>query len=78
MASSEPAEPAGVDHAAALAEAKALVQAARTRAVLAANTELIVLYWELGQLIAARQASDGWGSRSSSGSRPTYGQRSPR
>lgn len=62
MASSEPAQPAGVDYAAALAEAKALVQSARTRAVLAANSELIVLYWELGQLIAARQASDGWGS----------------
>jgi DUF1016 N-terminal domain len=63
MASSEPAPPAGVDYAAALAEAKALVQSARTRAVLAANTELIVLYWELGQLIGERQASSGWGSK---------------
>jgi predicted nuclease of restriction endonuclease-like (RecB) superfamily len=63
MASSEPAQPGGVDYAAALAEAKALVQAARTRAVLAANAELIGLYWRLGHLILDRQVADGWGAK---------------
>ena len=38
-------------YAAALAAAKAAIQAARTRAVLAANSELIALYWELGRLM---------------------------
>lgn len=63
MASSEPARPAGVDYAAALAEAKALVQSARTRAALAANNELIGLYWRIGHLILNRQVADGWGTK---------------
>jgi predicted nuclease of restriction endonuclease-like (RecB) superfamily len=46
-----------------LAAAKAAIQAARTRAVLAANHELIGLYWELGGLILARQRGDGWGTK---------------
>ena len=46
-----------------LAAAKAAIQAARSRAVLAANSELIGLYWELGQLILERQAADGWGTK---------------
>src|SRR4051812_25760427 len=48
---------------ATLAAAKAAIQAARTRAVLAANSELIGLYWELGRLILERQETDRWGSK---------------
>jgi predicted nuclease of restriction endonuclease-like (RecB) superfamily len=46
-----------------LAHAKRTIQAARTRAVLAVNSELIGLYWDLGQLILDRQRSEGWGAK---------------
>jgi predicted nuclease of restriction endonuclease-like (RecB) superfamily len=50
-------------YAEALAEAKSAIQAARTRAVLAVNNEVIGLYWKLGRLILDRQAQLGWGSQ---------------
>ena len=50
-------------YAATLAAAKVAIQAARSRAVLAANSELIGLYWDLGRLILDRQAADGWGTK---------------
>lgn len=53
----------GDGYAAALATAKATIQAARTRAVLAVNSELIGLYWDLGRLILDRQEAEGWGSK---------------
>lgn len=36
------------------------VQAARVRAGLAANRELILLYWDIGRLVAERQSAEGW------------------
>jgi len=45
-----------------LAEIKARIAAARTRAVLAVNSELIRLYWEIGHEILERQGREGWGS----------------
>ena len=50
-------------YGAALQAAKAAIQAARTRAVLAVNSELIGLYWDLGRLIADRQSAEGWGTK---------------
>ena len=50
------------DYPAVLAEIKARIAAARTRAVLAVNSELIRLYWEIGHEILERQAREGWGS----------------
>ncbi|HKL22226.1 MAG TPA: PDDEXK nuclease domain-containing protein [Tichowtungia sp.] len=41
---------------------KARVHSARIRAGLAANRELILLYWDIGRMVAARQAEEGWGS----------------
>jgi predicted nuclease of restriction endonuclease-like (RecB) superfamily len=41
---------------------KARVQTARIRAGLAANRELLLLYWDIGQMVAERQAEEGWGS----------------
>jgi predicted nuclease of restriction endonuclease-like (RecB) superfamily len=38
-----------------------LIDAARGRAVAAVNTLLIDLYWQVGERISARMASDGWG-----------------
>ena len=52
-----------VGYPAALAAAKAAIQAARTRAVLAVNSELISLYWDLGRLILDRQAAEGYGTK---------------
>lgn len=46
-----------------LAELKQRIHAAQQRATLAANRELVLLYWQIGQDILARQASQGWGSR---------------
>lgn len=45
-----------------LAEIKQRIQSAQTRAMLGANAELIRLYWEIGQMLDARQKSEGWGS----------------
>jgi predicted nuclease of restriction endonuclease-like (RecB) superfamily len=46
-----------------LAEIKARIGAARTRAVLAVNSELIRLYWEIGHEILEREQREGWGAK---------------
>jgi len=43
------------------ADVKIRVHAARLRASLAANRELIRLYWDIGRMVAERQAVEGWG-----------------
>lgn len=44
-----------------LDEVVRLIDAARTRAVAAANTTLIDLYWSIGEYISRKLVSDGWG-----------------
>jgi predicted nuclease of restriction endonuclease-like (RecB) superfamily len=51
------------DYADWLADIKARVASARQRAALAANAELIRLYWQIGRDILERQARQGWGSK---------------
>jgi len=51
--------PAG--YVALLEELKAQIGAARVRAALAINRELIVLYWRIGRAIVERQEREGWG-----------------
>lgn len=46
-----------------LAALKARIHAARQRAALAANRELVSLYWEIGRDILERQARLGWGAK---------------
>lgn len=46
-----------------LAELKHRIHNAQLRATLAVNQELIVLYWQIGRDILARQAEQGWGAR---------------
>ena len=53
--------PAG--YPAFLADVKARIAAARTRAVLAVNSELIRLYWEIGHEILEREDRQGWGAK---------------
>jgi len=52
-----------VGYPAFLADVKARIATARTRAVLAVNSELILLYWEIGREILARQSEKGWGTK---------------
>lgn len=49
-------------YAALLGEVRARIAGAQTRAALAANRELMLLYWEIGHLIHERQATEGWGA----------------
>jgi len=51
------------DYAPLLADIKARVQSARLRAGLAANRELLALYWDIGRLILDRQRQEGWGAK---------------
>lgn len=45
-----------------LADVKGRIQSAQTRAVLAVNSELVRLYWDIGRIIADRQQREGWGA----------------
>jgi predicted nuclease of restriction endonuclease-like (RecB) superfamily len=45
-----------------LKEIKARIRQAQTQAILAANAELVRLYWDIGRLIDARQEQEGWGA----------------
>lgn len=45
-----------------LGDIKARVRQAQHRAVLSANAEMILMYWNIGRLIAARQEQEGWGT----------------
>ncbi|GHT84315.1 hypothetical protein AGMMS49960_08660 [Betaproteobacteria bacterium] len=46
-----------------LADLKTRIQTAQQRATLAVNRELVLLYWQIGRDILARQAEQGWGSK---------------
>ncbi len=46
-----------------LGKLKEQIQSARLRASVAVNRELILLYWNIGQDILARQNTEGWGAR---------------
>ena len=46
-----------------LADLKARIREARLRTALAVNSELIMLYWQIGREILERQARDGWGAK---------------
>ena len=39
------------------------VQQERTRVVLAANSAMVMLYWDIGRLILERQSEEGWGTK---------------
>ena len=49
-------------YTALLADIRQRIRQAQTRAVLAVNAELIRLYWEIGQMLDARQKTEGWGA----------------
>jgi len=45
-----------------LNEIKSKIVISQNRAVFSVNHEMIVLYWEVGKIIAQRQQNEGWGS----------------
>lgn len=45
-----------------LASIKSRFAASRIRAAAAVNSELVLLYWEVGKEIAQREAAEGWGA----------------
>lgn len=51
------------DYAAWLTELKARIHTAQQRATLAVNQELVLLYWQIGHDILARQGREGWGTK---------------
>jgi predicted nuclease of restriction endonuclease-like (RecB) superfamily len=57
------AEQLPADYPQFLAEVKARIAAARTRAVLGVNSELVKLYWEIGHEILDREQREGWGAK---------------
>ncbi len=42
---------------------KQKIRQARTRAAFSVNTELLKLYWEIGNIILAQQKEEGWGAK---------------
>jgi predicted nuclease of restriction endonuclease-like (RecB) superfamily len=50
------------DYVRLLDQIKARIREARVRAALAANAEVILMYWDIGTDILSRQQNEGWGS----------------
>ena len=46
-----------------LGDIKRRIQRERIRAVMAANSAMVMLYWDIGRLILNRQRREGWGAR---------------
>jgi predicted nuclease of restriction endonuclease-like (RecB) superfamily len=55
--------PAPEGYADWLADLKTRIHTTQQRAALAVNRELVLLYWQIGQDILARQAAQGWGAK---------------
>jgi predicted nuclease of restriction endonuclease-like (RecB) superfamily len=45
-----------------LEDIKSRIRSAQTQATLAANAEMIALYWDIGRIIHGRQQEEGWGA----------------
>lgn len=50
------------DYARMLTDIKTRIRTAQVKAAFAANREMIVLYWDIGRMIAERQKREGWGA----------------
>jgi DUF1016 N-terminal domain len=51
------------DYAEALTEIKRRVQEERLRVVVAANSAMVLLYWDIGRTILEKQGRAGWGAK---------------
>jgi len=59
---SKPRLPIPADFPILLKEIKSRIQQAQMRAMLSVNAELVPLYWDIGQMLDARQSQQGWGA----------------
>ena len=59
----EPRSSMPLEYGALLAEFKGRIGQARLRITMAANSGMVLLYWELGWLILQRQSLEGWGAK---------------
>lgn len=55
--------PEDTNYVALLDGLKKRIRSAQVRAALAVNQELILLYWQIGREILAKQQQEGWGSK---------------
>jgi predicted nuclease of restriction endonuclease-like (RecB) superfamily len=55
--------PLPAEYAKWLDELKTRIYSAQQRAALAVNSELVLLYWQIGQDISRRQGREGWGAK---------------
>lgn len=46
-----------------LGQIKTRIQQGQTRAVMAANAEMVLMYWEIGQMLDENQKKEGWGKQ---------------
>jgi len=51
------------DYSALLEDLKDRIYEARIRTALSANAAMVLLYWDLGNMILSRQTSEGWGAK---------------
>src|SRR3972149_7681145 len=51
------------DYAETLSAIKRRIQQERLRVVLAANSAMVLLYWDIGRRILDRQQREGWGAK---------------
>jgi len=45
-----------------LGNIKTRIRQAQVRATISANTEMILMYWDIGRIIMERQQQEGWGA----------------
>jgi predicted nuclease of restriction endonuclease-like (RecB) superfamily len=53
----------GKGYVSVLKNLKSKIRKARIKAAIAVNTELLVLYWEIGNAISQQQQQEGWGTK---------------
>ena len=46
-----------------LSQLKGKIEQHRTKAILAVNSEMILMYWKVGQQILEKQNAQGWGAK---------------
>jgi len=51
------------DYMTTLGEIKERIRSERLRVALSANSAMILMYWEIGRIILARQEKEGWGAK---------------
>lgn len=52
-----------LDYPNLLSQIKSRIRLAQTKAAFAANSELLLLYWDVGRILSDKQAKQGWGAR---------------